>query len=162
MVQYMNLAKALPQLYRPSFLWTARTSGTCISISFISGIPLLLFLAVRSRMCATCFACIHSEAQSLWTRHRLPLQNTRQSRWLRSGQTKQSFQTAKRCGHCTSKAWRSAVGTASTSCSGVINGLQVNQFIRPSSFLKLGIWSRHSYVYLFDRLAERSGSQVWW
>ena len=48
MVQSKRLTQALLRVYRPSFPWTARTSGTCISICFISGTPHLHSLAVRA------------------------------------------------------------------------------------------------------------------
>jgi hypothetical protein len=47
MVQSMCLTQAVPRLHHPSFPWTARTSGTCILISFISGTPHLHSSAVR-------------------------------------------------------------------------------------------------------------------
>ena len=88
--------------------------------------PTLAFLGGSWRFCVLCFTFAHSEMQSLWPHRRSLLHNIRRLRWPKSGQIRQSSQTAKQCWLCTRRPWRNAEDTASMPCFWVQNDIRAS------------------------------------
>ena len=160
MMRSMCLMQAAPRLYHPSFPWTARTSETCISISFISGIPHLHSLVVRGG-----FACFAS-----------PLLIQRCSPFGRidvlfftiydacAGQSLDKYGKAPKQPNDAGIAREDRGGTRRIwqICLILRSRKGFRQVLCSSFRLGLSIQSCHSSCCLSDRLAQRGGGQVWW
>ena len=159
MVQSLCLTEALQRLYHPSFLWTARTSETCISISFISGTPHLHSSVVRGGFCL-----VHIYS----FRDAVPL----------AAHTISSLEYTTLA---LAKVWTIKAKLPNSQTMLMLHEKTVEErggygqyvlFFGPErasgkSFvacfvLGLSIQSCHSSCYLLGRLAERSSGQVWW
>ena len=84
--------------------------------------PTLAFIGGLWPVLCVVFHLSFSHMQSPWAaRGRSFFRITRRSRWLKSGQTRQSFRAVRRWGHCTRRVWRNVEDMARTSCSSVRN-----------------------------------------